>query len=49
MAVDIVKQDGDEDGEGLIGTNLKDALAAHDWYFSNISACYEKSGLFIPL
>lgn len=43
---DVIKRETDENGEGLIGTNLIEANKAHDFYFGPISTCYE--GGIIP-
>ncbi|KAF2405365.1 alpha/beta-hydrolase [Trichodelitschia bisporula] len=45
---DVVRRPNDEDGEGILGTNLIDGFAAHDFYFSKLPVCYD-GGIFIPL
>lgn len=34
-----MKRERDGNGEGLVGTNVQEALEAHDWYFGPISIC----------
>lgn len=44
---DVKRRETDENGEGLIGTDVFEAQKAHDWYFGPIATCYV-GGLSIP-
>lgn len=43
---DVLRRETDENGEGIIGTNIQEAIKAHEYYFGLVSACYK--GPIIP-
>jgi hypothetical protein len=42
-----VRRENNEETEGMIGTSLIEANKAHDFYFGEISVCFE-GGILIP-